>query len=472
MMLIMADLSLAKDKFILNDIIKEDSKNLSRYVKPNSVALTITSPPYRNAINYSQHVSNLKSSSNVWMRGTGQQSTSHYLELMEEIFNQVFKVTKEGGFCCIIIGDEVVNGKLVPLPSLLLSRITSLENEDDPNKWRFRDMIIWNKTTSGRNGSGNRFGLFIQFPFPGYYRANIMHEYILILQKGLARKDIAKIAKHRIPLNRMLKREFANSIWNIPPLPPGSVKHPAPFPEQIPWRLVTLLSKKGDVVLDPMNGSGQTTKVAFNLGRKYVGIDIRNQYVNEAKKRLKQKLKQSNFLVPVYYPEVWSSEEELGYFETREVDLSKNLPAGYKFIFNTKSDRSTKGKKGIYAYYKSPKFNSYICFIMGANGKLSRINLGSIKDPKSMIHNVLFNLPKSSFIKADLNHVLETRIVENRQPIKACLDILLHFQMVKPEKKVGSSHPYKITEKGIRQREKLKQKPKNSIKQPQIIKAV
>ena len=453
-----------KSNYVLNDIIQGDSSELSKYVKPNSVALTITSPPYRNAIDYSQHVKNIKKSENVWMRGTGTQTTENYMNLMEKIFNDVYKVTKEGGFCCIVIGDEVVNGKLLPLPSLFLERLCSLENEDDSTKWRFRDMIIWNKVTSGRNGAGNRFGLFIQYPIASYYRANIMHEYIIILQKGKARPDINVKEKERVPLNRILKREIANSIWNIAPVPPGSIKHPVPFPEQIPFRLITLYSKKGDVVLDPMNGSGQTTNVANQLGRDYIGIDIRKEYVKEAKTRVSQKLKHSNILIPVYHIEGWEEEDQIGYFETREVDLSKNIPAGYKFLLKTESDRSVKGKKGMYAYYNNPKFN-YLCFIIGANGKLNRLNLGSLNDSKSMLNNVLTNLPNEPFIKADLNNVLEIRIVENRQPVKACMDILEHhLKAVRSGKKIGSKQYYELTTKGKNLQEKINPKPKLVMK--------
>lgn len=437
----------SRTKPIINDIINDDARNLKKYIQENSISLTITSPPYRNAIDYSQHVSNMKNDNNIWMRGSGTQSTESYLNLMKEIFDQVLWATKEGGFCCIIIGDEVVNGKLIPLPSLLLSKIASTENEDDPTKWRFRDMIIWNKATSGRNGSGNRFGIFVQKPYPTYFRANIMHEYIIVLQKSnFVNKKIHESAKP-VPLNRILKREFANSIWNIAPVPPRSIKHPAPFPEQIPWRLITLYSQEGDIVMDPMNGSGQTTKVAHKMNRKYVGFDIRNEYVQIAKTRLNQKLSLGNMLIPVYHKEDWSNENQIGYFETKVIDLSTNIPSGYKFLMKTESDRMTNGKKGVYAYYENA-LHSYLCFIIGANGKLSRLNLGSLKEHGSMLNNVLINLPKTSFIKANLNNVLETRIVENRQPVKACIDVLQHLGLVEPTKLVGSSQYFMITEKG------------------------
>ena len=87
-----------KSSYVLNDIIQGDSSELSKYVKRNSIALTITSPPYRNAIDYSQHVENIKKDENVLMRGTGTQTTENYMNLIEKIFNDVFKATKEGGF--------------------------------------------------------------------------------------------------------------------------------------------------------------------------------------------------------------------------------------------------------------------------------------------------------------------------------------------------------------------------------------
>ena len=126
--------------------------------------------------------------------------TGAWLDTMERIFGQVFAATRDGRFCCIVVGDEAVNGKLVPLPSLLLLRLANSENGDDPNRWRLRDVIVWHKVTSGRNGSDDRFGVFVQFTYPGYFRANIMHEYILVLQKGTAVDPAARLRTARTTL--------------------------------------------------------------------------------------------------------------------------------------------------------------------------------------------------------------------------------------------------------------------------------
>ena len=66
--------------------------------------------------------------------------------------------------------------------------------------------------------------------------------------------------------------------------------HPAMFPEEIPYRLMKLLSYKGDVVLDPFNGGGTTTLVAKKLGRKFIGIDVSEKYNKIAERRLKETL--------------------------------------------------------------------------------------------------------------------------------------------------------------------------------------
>jgi len=74
------------------------------------------------------------------------------------------------------------------------------------------------------------------------------------------------------------------SPWTL--LPPNTIPHPAPFPEEIPYRLISLYSYPGDLVLDPFVGSGQTLKVAYHLGRCYVGYEVIPKYVALAEQRI------------------------------------------------------------------------------------------------------------------------------------------------------------------------------------------
>ena len=243
-------------------------------IPPDSVQLTITSPPYRNAIDYDMHASGTPGN----YRGRLKLDTNEYLNNMATIFGEgVFRATKPGGYCCIVIANEVVNGSILPLPHMLLSRLV-----EPFGHWQLHEEIIWHKVTGGTN----RYGSFVINPYPKYYRANIMHEFILILRKGevsegRTQRDNALPATHE-----EWTKEIANSVWHIAPVPPGYINHPCPFPEEIPYRLMKLYSYKGDLVLDPFNGSGQTTKVAHHFGRHYIGIDLVQEYVELARSRI------------------------------------------------------------------------------------------------------------------------------------------------------------------------------------------
>ena len=78
-------------------------------------------------------------------------------------------------------------------------------------------------------------------------------------------------------------------VWDIAPVPPGQVDHPAPFPEDIPHRFIRMLTNAGDWVLDPFNGAGTTTKAAHDLNRSSIGFDISEKYVEIAKARLQSR---------------------------------------------------------------------------------------------------------------------------------------------------------------------------------------
>jgi len=253
-----------------NSIVVADSRDLTSIGK-NKVALTVTSPPYHNAINYNEHQTSQK-----WYRGTVGISVESWLEEMKDVFSQVYHVTKPGGYCCIVIGNELVEGRVkLPLPAMLLIELTK-----NNIGWKFFEEIIWNKVTGGKK----RFRVTVQHPYPTYYYPNIMHEQIIILRKPPFYN--IKDKKSKIVVNGVMKKEVANSVWHIAPVPPSYRRfHPAAFPEEIPYRLIQLYSNIGDLVLDPFVGSGQTTKMARFLKRRYIGVDKSAKYVKIAKTR-------------------------------------------------------------------------------------------------------------------------------------------------------------------------------------------
>jgi site-specific DNA-methyltransferase (adenine-specific) len=259
---------------IIDEIIIGNCKEILSRIPSNTVQLTVTSPPYGNAIDYDMHVSG----NDGYYRGRTKTGTAEYLDEMTSIFNDsVFRITREGGYCCIVIGNEIVNGTIQPLPHLLLSKLV-----EPFGNWNLHEEIIWHKVTGGTN----RYGSFVINPYPKYYRANIMHEFILVLRKGDVNSGRNRRRETLPARHEEWTKEIANSVWHIAPVPPGFIEHPCPFPEEIPYRLMKLYSYKGDTVLDPFNGSGQTTKVAFHFKRRYIGIDIVREYVNLAKSRI------------------------------------------------------------------------------------------------------------------------------------------------------------------------------------------
>ncbi len=395
-------------------IRRADARDLSGLVRPGSVALTVTSPPYRNAIDYDAHASGRGG----WYRGAGKATTGSWLDDMEEVFSQVFRATRPGGRCCIVVGDEVADGRVVPLPSMLLARLVSGEEDGG---WVLRDSIIWNKVGGTGHGSRNRAGSFIQNPYPGYFRANLMHEHILVLQKGKGGRS----RSGRIPLNRVVKREVANSVWNVAPVPPGTVSHPCPFPEQIPFRLVTLFSGKGDMVMDPMCGSGQVPRVARALGRGYLGFDVRKEYVSESRSRVGGVPSLSDVLIPVYHKESWSRDDQSGFFDTWEADLSANVPGGHALAFVTWPGAWGRPPPDLHAYYRG-KSGGFCCFIITPSGRQFRVDLGRPGDRRSLLGRFLGAVPGGRFSDGDVPPPAESRHAGNVRVGRACIEALLH----------------------------------------------
>jgi site-specific DNA-methyltransferase (adenine-specific) len=98
-----------------------------------------------------------------------------------------------------------------------------------------------------------------------------IHEYILVFsKKTFSRKDFGR--KSTISRDEFL--EFTKSVWTFPAEPATKVGHPAPFPVELPYRLIQLYSFEEEIVLDPFIGSGQAAIAAVKTKRHYVGYDI------------------------------------------------------------------------------------------------------------------------------------------------------------------------------------------------------
>lgn len=261
----------------LNKIILGSAEKMEA-IPNNVIDLTVTSPPYWNAIDYTSHISN--PNQNYRTRKT-ENTYAEYLEFLKRCFTEVYRVHRSGSFVAVIIGTILQNGTHIPLPHHFVRVMEEIGFE-------FDEEILWHKCTAGIR----RAGTFIQHPFPGYYHPNIMTEHILIFRKPgepiFRKRSAREKEQNRLLIDSLFTHDIANNLWNIAPVPPGVVDHPCPFPEEIPDRLIKLFSYRGDIVLDPFAGSGTTLKVARHLGRNFVGYEIEPKYVALAQKRLEE----------------------------------------------------------------------------------------------------------------------------------------------------------------------------------------
>lgn len=107
-------------------------------------------------------------------------------------------------------------------------------------------------------------------------------------------------------INDRLALEFTKSVWTFPAEPATKVGHPAPFPVELPYRLIQLYTFEGEVVLDPFIGSGQTAIAAVRTKRHYVGYDVNEDYVKLAERRIRE------FLLSACPPNLFEVQERRG----------------------------------------------------------------------------------------------------------------------------------------------------------------
>ncbi|MEW6524977.1 MAG: site-specific DNA-methyltransferase [Bacillota bacterium] len=265
------------DGFV-NRVYHKSSESMGE-LPDNTVSLTVTSPPYWNAIDYDRHSRDSNDYYRTRNYSIGYSEYHDYLTWLRRISSEVLRVTKPGGFYALVVGTVLLQKRHYPVPFDVTAGLTQ-------DGWDFHQDFIWHKVTGGVK----RAGVFLQKPYPGYFYPNIMTEYILVFRKPgqeiYKERCNAERQSAKVDTQRLFTNEIANTVWHIAPVPPGHLDHPCPFPEEIPYRLIRLYSYPGEVILDPFCGSGQTLKVARYLSRDYVGYDISEKYVILSKNRI------------------------------------------------------------------------------------------------------------------------------------------------------------------------------------------
>ena len=222
----------------------------------NSIHLMVTSPPYNVGKEYDENL-----------------TLDEYRAFLKRVWKEVKRVLVPGGRACINIAN-LGRKPYIPLDAFILEDMLDLG-------FLMRGEIIWNKASSGSPSTAWGSWLSAKNPI-----LRDIHEYILVFSKGMFRRGSPYRRKSTISKQEFL--EFTKSVWTFSAEPATKVGHPAPFPVELPYRLIQLYTFEGEVVLDPFVGSGQASIAAVKTKRHYVGYDINEEYVKLAERRIKE----------------------------------------------------------------------------------------------------------------------------------------------------------------------------------------
>ncbi|MGH9124216.1 MAG: DNA-methyltransferase [Acidimicrobiales bacterium] len=254
----------AVDKLIAGDARRMDE------VLESSVALVVTSPPYFAGKEYEEALG----------EGGVPATYLEYLDLLREVFAQCVQKLEPGGRIAV----NVANLGRRPYRSLSADVIGILQ---DDLRLLLRGEIIWVKQ---RGSSGScAWGSFQR---PGNPVLRDLTERVIVASKGRFDRAVSarERAWRRLPSEASMTRddfmENTLDVWEIPAESATRVGHPAPFPIELPARLIELYTYRGDLVLDPFAGSGTTAVAAVRAERHFAGYDLDPSYIELAEQRV------------------------------------------------------------------------------------------------------------------------------------------------------------------------------------------
>lgn len=238
----------------LDKLFYKSSESMTE-LPDNCLHLMVTSPPYNAGKTYDDDL-----------------SLEQYRSLLRLVWNETYRVLVPGGRACVNIAN-LGRKPYIPLHSYLIEDMLSLG-------FLMRGEIIWNKSASA--GSSTAWGSWCSATNPVLRDT---HEYIMIFCKDTFARPIDE-KTNDVTRDEFL--EWTKSVWSFPSVSARTIGHPAPFPEELPRRLIKLYSFVGDVVLDPFCGSGTTCLAANRNNRHYIGYDNNLEYIELAEGRLRK----------------------------------------------------------------------------------------------------------------------------------------------------------------------------------------
>jgi modification methylase len=238
------------------DVIHNHSSEVMSELPDNSVHLMVTSPPYNVGKDYDENL-----------------NIEEYLTFLRHIWKETQRVLVPGGRICVNVAN-LGRKPYIQLNGLIARELTEMG-------FLMRGEIIWDK--GGSASTSTAWGSWQSATNP---TLRDTHEYVLVFSKGSFKRE--KVDGRASTISKEEFLEFTKSVWGLLSESAKKVGHPAPFPVELPYRLIQLYTFSNEVVLDPFMGSGQTALAALKAGRHFVGYEVNDEYVQLAGERLQQ----------------------------------------------------------------------------------------------------------------------------------------------------------------------------------------
>ena len=248
------------------DIILDDCLSYMKNMEDETVDLTVTSPPYDNLRTYNNN-------------------SDFSYDKFEEIAEELYRITKQGGVVVWVVGDATVKGSETGTSfkqALYFKEVG----------FNLHDTMIWEKT--GMLPTQDRYYNIFEYMFvfsKGKPKAmNFIEDKPNVNGGRVQKKDnCINKGKHSEGKGTFVRKEFGRrtNIWRIPIGKNKNTKgHPAPFPEQLANDHIVTWSNEEDTIFDPFMGSGTTGVMAIKNNRSFIGIEIDHNYYNVSKQRI------------------------------------------------------------------------------------------------------------------------------------------------------------------------------------------
>lgn len=251
-------------------IIIGDSRDMS-IISDTSVHLIVTSPPYWMIKNYADNPDQIGHN----------QTYEEYTDSLNCVWKECYRILHEGCKMCINIGDQFLSAKkhgryrIVPIRTDIINYCTKELGMD------YMGAFIWQKATNTKTSGGGTLQGSTYHPRDG--QMWIDYEFILIFKKLGSKPKVTEKQKEKSKLTKKERFGYFRSHWNF-----GGARqddHPAPFPEELPKRLIKMYSFWGETICDPFLGSGTTMTSAKKLERSCIGFEINETYVPVIKEK-------------------------------------------------------------------------------------------------------------------------------------------------------------------------------------------